>query len=367
MTTENNFTEASLDNFSWDDLNINMEDLVGNPEPNIEEPTNEPQPNQPSEIEPTKEQKEQEENLEEVDLNKTEETKKEEQVNETSIYDDVYKDLKEYGVLKHVNIEDNESLTPERLKELYEQDYESEVSQRLKNFADNELGDEGKNLIRFIQSGGRVSDFVSLYKDTEIPEGNIEDESFQNDLIRYQLKKEEYDHDEIEDFIENLTNSGKKAIRAKRIFERLSAEKERQREKAIFEQEEAKKARIRENNAYRETIKSTLNENKEINGFKINDKEKSELYNFITNPNVPSGESYTTGIMDKLNKVFKEPSKLVLLAKILKSDFDFKDFKKKVETETTNKVKSNLENRKGLVKSSVGSSTDRINLAEIFS
>ena len=28
MTTENNFTEASLDNFSWDDLNINMEDLV---------------------------------------------------------------------------------------------------------------------------------------------------------------------------------------------------------------------------------------------------------------------------------------------------------------------------------------------------
>ena len=71
--------------------------------------------------------------------------------------------------------------------------------------------------------------------------------------------------------------------------------------------------------------------------------------------------------MDKLNKVFKEPSKLVLLAKILKSDFDFKDFKKKVETETTNKVKSNLENRKGLVKSSVGSSTDKINLAEIFS
>lgn len=362
MTTENNFTEASLDNFSWDDLNINMEDLVNDTELTVEEPT---QPNQSSEIEPTKQQEE--ENLEEVDLNKTEETKKEEQVNETSIYDDVYKDLKDYGVLKHVNIEDNESLTPERLKELYEQDYESEVSQRLKNFSDNELGDEGKNLIRFIQSGGRVSDFVSLYKDTEIPEGNIEDESFQDDLIRYQLKKEEYDHDEIEDFIENLTNSGKKAVRAKRIFERLSAEKERQREKAIFEQEEAKKARIRENNAYRETIKNTLSENKEINGFKINDKEKNELYHFITNPNVPSGESYTTGIMDKLNKVFKEPSKLVLLAKILKSDFDFKDFKKKVETETTNKVKSNLENRKGLVKSSVGSSTDKINLAEIFS
>lgn len=362
MTTENNFTEASLDNFSWDDLNINMEDLVNDTESTVEKPT---QPNQPSEIEPTKQQEE--ENLEEVDLNKTKETKKEEQVNETSIYDDVYKDLKDYGVLKHVNIEENESLTPERLKELYEQDYESEVSQRLKNFADNELGDEGKNLIRFIQSGGKVSDFVSLYKDTEIPEGNIEDENFQDDLIRYQLKKEEYDHDEIEDFIENLTNSGKKAVRAKRIFERLSAEKERQREKAIFEQEEAKKARIRENNAYREIIKSTLNENKEINGFKINDKEKNELYHFITNPNVPSGESYTTGIMDKLNKVFKEPSKLVLLAKILKSDFDFKDFKKKVETETTNKVKSNLENRKGLVKSSVGSSTDKINLAEIFS
>ena len=362
MTTENNFTEASLDNFSWDDLNINMEDLVNDTESTVEEPT---QPNQPSEIEPTKQQEE--ENLEEVDLNKTEETKKEEQVNETSIYDDVYKDLKDYGVLKHVNIEENESLTPERLKELYEQDYESEVSQRLKNFADNELGDEGKNLIRFIQSGGKVSDFVSLYKDTEIPEGNIEDENFQDDLIRYQLKKEEYDHDEIEDFIENLTNSGKKAVRAKRIFERLSADKERQREKAIFEQEEAKKARIRENNAYRETIKNTLSENKEINGFKINDKEKNELYHFITNPNVPSGESYTTGIMDKLNKVFKEPSKLVLLAKILKSDFDFKDFKKKVETETTNKVKSNLENRKGLVKSSVGSSTDKINLAEIFS
>ena len=73
MTTENNFTEASLDNFSWDDLNINMEDLVNDTESTVKEPT---QPNQPSEIEPTKQQEE--ENLEEVDLNKTEETKKEE-------------------------------------------------------------------------------------------------------------------------------------------------------------------------------------------------------------------------------------------------------------------------------------------------
>ena len=369
MTTENNFTESSLGNFSWDNLDVNMGEIIAEDDSTtIEQPIEQEEKNKLEE--PQKEdisiKKEKEENLEEVDLNKPQ-IKKDESKVETSIYDDVYKDLKDYGILKHVEIEDNERLSPEKLKELYEKEYEEEVNSRINDFVERDLNEEGKNLIKYIRSGGKVSDFVEYYNKTEIPEGNIEDENFQDELIRYQLKKQDYDHDEIEDFIENLTNSGKKEQRAKKIYERLSSERDRQRDKLIYEQEETKKAKIREFNSFKESVKSTLTDNKEIEGFKINEKEKDDLFNFIVNANVPNGNTYTTGIIDKINKVFKDPNKLVLLAKILKSDFDFKDLKKKVETETTNKVKSNLENRKGLVNSSVGSSTNKINLSEIFS
>ena len=350
---ELNLTETnSLTNFNWDE-NINTSEIFG------EDSFGEPE-EVTEEVEEEVENEEVEEDISEEIKNKT---------LETTIYDDVYKDLKDYGILKHVNIEEDEQLTPERLQELYEQDYDEEVNARINNWANNELDEEAKAFIKFKRSGGKTKDFLQVYSNTsDLPEGDIEDENFQDEIIRYQLRKEDYDHDEIEDVLETLTNNGKKKQRASRYYEKIEKQIEAEREELLNKQEEAKKQAILQEQSFRNGIKETLTSNKSINGFKIADKEKNQLFDFLTKKSIKVNNNYSvTPFQKKLSEVFQDTNKLVVLAKILNSDFDFKDFKKQVETETTRKVKSNLENRKGLVNSSVGSSTKGLNLSDIFS
>lgn len=310
-----------------------------------------------------------EEKLEEFDFNNTsssKDTKKE----ETTIYDDVYKDLKEYGILKHVNIEENEKLTPERLEELYQQDYETEVTNRINDWANKSLDEDAQAFVKFKLNGGNTRDFLDVYlKESELPEGNIEDEDFQDEVIRYQLRQEDYDHDEIEDMLENLTNSGRKKQRAEKYYKRIEANLNKEKEQILLRQEQERKLAIEKENKYTEDVKKILTESKDLGGLKVTDKEKVDLFNFLTKRSVKVNDSYSvTGFQKKLADTINDKGKLVLLAKLLHSDFNFDSLKKQVETATTRKVRSNLENRKGLEISGVGSSTNKgINLSEIFS
>ena len=310
-----------------------------------------------------------EEKLEEFDFNGGKGSKESKKV-ETTIYDDVYKDLKEYGILKHVNIEENEKLTPERLEELYQQDYETEVTNRINDWANKSLDEDAQAFVKFKLNGGKTKDFLNVYlKESELPEGNIEDEDFQDEVIRYQLRQEDYDHDEIEDMLENLTNSGRKKQRAEKYYKRIEANLNKEKEQVLLRQEQERKLAIEKENKYTEDVKKILTESKDLGGLKVTDKEKVDLFNFLTKRSVKVNDSYSvTGFQKKLADTINDKGKLVLLAKLLHSDFNFDSLKKQVETATTRKVRSNLENRKGLEISGVGSSTNKgINLSEIFS
>ena len=123
-----------------------------------------------------------------------------------SIYEDVYKDLKEAGIFKHVELEDGEELDADRLYELQQEEIEAEVTSRLDAWASQELDEDAKAFIKFKIQGGDTSEFFKTYQSTsEITLGDIEDEDYQDSLIRYQLQKEGWDRDEIEDRLEFLT------------------------------------------------------------------------------------------------------------------------------------------------------------------
>lgn len=377
MTTEQE--NNPLLDFSWDsDINLNdvlseeeTEDVIEqeNVQEEVEEETSDNDIDKRDEIKKPNKDKEEEE-LEEFDFNNNKkEPKKNKPKENTSIYDDVYKDLKSYGVLKHVNIEEDESLTPERLEELYQQDYEAEVNERINNWANKELDEEAQAFIKFKMNGGSTKDFLDFYgKDEGLPEGDIDDEDFQDEIIRYQLKQEDYDHEEIEDVLETLTNNGRKKQRAERYYNRIEQQKAKERQELLSRQEQERKRAIEQDTMFKNDVKKILTDNKEIGGLKVTDKEKGEIFNFLTKKDVKVNDSYSiTGFQKKLAETFKDTNKLVLLAKILNSDFNFDSFKRQVETATTKKVKSNLENRKGLNYNSVGSSMKSVNLSEIFS
>ena len=67
-------------------------------------------------------------------------------------------------------------------------------------------------------------------------------------------------------------------------------------------------------------------------------------------------------------EAIKDPNKVAILAKLVKNDFDFKDIKVKAATETTLKVKEDLQRQKEKNKTigSAGGSSQTKRLADYF-
>ena len=299
----------------------------------------------------------------------TGDTDKDKNTGPNSIYNDVYKDLKESGIFKHVEIEDDEELDADALYALQQEEYEQEVSARLQTWATNDLDEDARAFIKFKTQGGSTEEFFrSLQKSVEIPTGDIEEESYQDDIIRYQLREEGWDRDEIEERLSYLTEAGRKQKVAEKYQEKVK-EKETKNKQLLLQQAESNKINAKkEEDKFRNTINTVLSEKDEINGFKITKEDKTRLLGFLTKKEHKVSDTRSvTGIQKKLADTFQDPEKLVLLAKLLDNDFDMSDFEKSVKTKTTRKVKSNLEQRKSLRPTNSGSSLEgSSSLADLF-
>ena len=284
-----------------------------------------------------------------------------------SIYEDVYKDLKEAGIFKHVELEDGEELDADRLYELQQEEIEAEVTSRLDAWASQELDEDAKAFIKFKIQGGDTSEFFKTYQSTsEITLGDIEDEDYQDNLIRYQLQKEGWDKDEIEDRLEFLTESNKKSKFAERYHDRLIKEQEKEKQALVKQAEEQKIRAKQQEEQFRVSIKDTLDTNKEINGIKFTDKDKNNLINFLTKKEKLEDGRVITGFQKKLSESFNDPKKIALLAKILNDDFDFSSFEKSAITKKTKEIKRNIEQRQSMRPTGSGSSSGANSLANLF-
>ena len=380
-------TEQTVDTSQNDLLNFNWdangeESFFGLNEFGDETPSNEEKQKTPQatatpvqsdntdtdEPEKEKKSKEEEEKLsffeEEVDEDKS---KEKTSTADGSIYEDIYKDLKEAGIFKHVELEDGEELDADRLYELQQEEIEAEVTSRLDAWASQELDEDAKAFIKFKIQGGNTSEFFKAYQDSpELGEGDIEDENYQDSLIRYQLQKEGWEKDEIEDRLEYLTDSGKKEKFAERYHNKIQKENELKKQNLVKQAEENRKQAKQQEEQFKLSIKDTLESNTEINGIKFTDKDKNNLVTFLTKREKLQDGREITGFQRKLSESFSDPKKIALLAKILNDDFDFSSFEKSAITKKTREVKRNIEQRQSVRPTGSGSSSGVNSLASLF-
>lgn len=364
--------ENDLLNFSWEE-----DDFFPTEEPKKEEEA--PAVNKEQKEDKTKDKKEKPEDKKE-DLEQEEEfffneedqeeekkpTEDKKEVKEEDTYwQDIYNDFKENKLLRNVEIEEGEEITSERLLELQEEDYEIEVKNRLKSWADTDMDDDGKAFIQHKLNGGTTKDFFSAVDNSSIPEGNIEDEKYQDKVIRYQLKEEGWDDDEIEDRLEYLTESGKKEKIASKYDSKIKEQYKSNKESILAAQQEKIENQKRQAKEYQDNIKSTLDDIKEVNGFSISPKRHSAILNSLTKRSVKTASGgYITPLQQKLSEVFKDPEKTILLTELIETDFDFTPFKKKVKSSTTRNIRKKIgqQNNTRPTSGSSGSSS----LADLF-
>jgi len=373
---------SKLGDFDWEE----NEDFFGVPTPGAEpvEPKK-AEPKVPvAKVEPTKAEEEEEEEDEDdaffdeiknkgipnEDEEDEEDEPKEKDTNkvEGSIYKDLILDSKESGLFKHIEINEDEEIDADRFAELQDEEYEAEVSARLEAWATKDLDADAKAFIKFKREGGSTEDFFNTYAGaSEIPTGDLEDEDYQDAIIRFQLAEDGWDREEIEDRLKYLTETDRKEKVAKKYDARAKQLIADEKQELLTQANAQKLAAKAQEDKFKLNVKTVLEDKDEISGFKINAKEKTDLINFLTRKEYKAGSDKSiTGFQKKLGEVFQDTDKLVLLAKLINSDFDMSSFEKKVTTKNTKKIKTNLEQRKSLRPAASGSSAEGKSLAEYF-
>lgn len=366
----------SLDDFKWDnptdEANFFAEFLTDTDNKKSEKIREDVQTEDANDSEDSS-KKTTEENLdvfsEFMDSDEEKEIREENQDKVVSSSVDLFNSLRTYGLFKNIELEENEEIDDERIAELLEEDYELEVNQRVQDWATVKLDEEARAFISFKQNGGNTQDFFKMLQNSQALDGDITDVDFQKKIIIDHMRKEDlWTDDEILDRIDDLEESGKLEVAANKYYSKYKEKLSKERENLIKQQEEAKIQALKEKRDYELGIRQAITDVKEIKGFRIHPKEKNGIYNFIISESEQVGDRKVTGFQKAIAEVVQDPQKLILLAKLLKSDFDLSSFEKSVKSKEIKKLKETLESRKGLrpTNSSRNSFNTGKSLSELF-
>ena len=276
---------------------------------------------------------------------------------EIKLFSDLAKDFKEMGVFSNVELLEDE-VTPD----LFFEKIEEEVSTRADGIVENlmtNLDEDAATFLKYKSNGGDTRKFFELYGQvSEIPVPDVESEENQEAFLRYYYSlDEDLDSDDIDDRITSYSEKGTLEKFAKKHFDKLESEYAKQKTDLIKQQEEAKKQQVENQKKFQSNLKTIISTEKQLGDLSIDPKKDSVLVDFITKP-IYNKETkvQATSFQTKLGEIFNDEKKLLLLAKLVYSDFDFSSVKKKAESEANKKTLHTIRTRKEYKSSDSGKS-----------
>lgn len=288
--------------------------------------------------------------------------------NADTYFNDLYADLKDKGIIKNVELEEGEVLTADRLLEIQEEEFNIEVQSRVDSFAEDIIGQDGVDLMKFLRDGGNIKDYVIAMKDSpDMPTGSIEDEGYQEQIVTSQLRMEGWSEEDIQDQIEYLESSGTLKKRAAFFEKNLKEKIQKNKEKMLKTQESKRLAAEQKRSDFEGNLKETLTTKSDFYGFRVTPAKQATILRNITTPSITLEDgNQITKLQDDLAKAFNDPEKLVALSIVLDNNFDFSSLEKKIASQKAKDVKKNIENRRTNPRNVPGSSNIGGSLADMF-
>lgn len=279
------------------------------------------------------------------------------------------KEFKEKGVFTKVEFAENEEIDEEKFFELHETEIDNRADERVAEVI-SELGDDGKAWYEFIKAGGNSADFFRTYNQAySLPVLDMEKEADQDAALSFYLRNyEQLDEEDIKDRLDWLKESGKKQKQAQKVYDKLKEEAETLKQKLIEDQANAKKELEKKREKLAADIKALTAKVTQVNDYTFSTESKKVLSDYITKPTVKIGNNgYISKFQDDLNSLIKseDKTKLLLLAELIRSNFDFSSIEKTKQTKVVDKIKSNLSESRSTKLSSVSNSKNR-SLADYF-
>lgn len=258
-------------------------------------------------------------------------------------------EMKEKGIFQNVEIPENEELDEEKFIELQDKEIEARVDETVEALFEN-LDEDAKAFIKFKKNGGRTEDFIlsrtQVFPVDELDGNNPE---HQAQAISYYLKTiKKMDSDEIADTLQGYKDAGK----TKAYFDKYSAaiKEYQENQKKLVDEQAEKDAEAREKNAqkFNKDLEEVLLKTEAVGNFPISKQEQKELNGYITRPTVKVGKNrYVPPFQAAIAEIFRAETpeakqKLILIAKLVRNDFDTSDIATKAETKVIKKAKDTL-------------------------
>lgn len=276
--------------------------------------------------------------------------------------------LKDKGLVEY-ELEEGQELTDKVAEELLESSLEEQLEEKVVELL-SDLPDNVKDIVNYAKDGGDVNTLlaemmknntIGITKDTDMTSvGN------QEAVMKQEYKDLGYDADFIESQLEALKDSGKLEKVSKGIFEKKIGKQDIAL-KAQAEQQKANRANaIAKQKEYKAGLSDYLGENKNVKAFKISRKDKTELPGYISDKSVKlDNGSVVSPLQRDLFAALQDQEKTLMIAKILKSDFDFSSLDRDAQTKATTKVKRSLESSDKLTPKDAARSS-RKSIADYF-
>ncbi len=258
--------------------------------------------------------------------------------------------LQEKGLVTLPEGTDFEKLSDTEAEDQLEDSWESSKEDYLKETL-KKLPATVRNLIKIASDEGDVEGYLAkLAKESKTSlsaDLDMDDEANQESALRKILAEEGVDANDIDDQIEFLKDKDRLEATSKRRFNKWLEKKEEADTNAVNAAKTAKteaKAKIREN---RDKIADLLSKSESISSLPISKEDIKDLPDYITAPAYDNTSNGTTisEFQKDLFEALKDQEKLVTLAKLLKSGFDFSSIEDKGASDATKKIKDKLHNQ----------------------
>jgi len=251
-----------------------------------------------------------------------------------------------------IDLDDDFKPTEEGLLEAVEGTVENRVKEELDLFQ-NSLTKDGRELLKHLINGGRVSDFVDTYSQVGFEEVDISKSPNQKYVLREFMKLRGDSEDEIRENLELYEDNGILAKKAQTAQKRLSAYQEQKKQTFATEQQEAARQKESKRKEIITSIQDTISKSEEVKGIPLSKKAKKQLLSYMTVPTVKindpnGGVQYVTQFQADEAKASNNLDEFILKAYLRMTDYDLTSAKKRSVTDFSSKLRTSLQNKKSL-------------------
>lgn len=280
--------------------------------------------------------------------------------------------LKEKGLVDF-ELEEGEELTDDLAEQIMEDDFDTRVDARIQEMADD-MPEDAANFFKFVKSGGSPQQYLlklaQQQVSTRIVENiDLENESNQELVIREQMATEGDDQESIEAQIEFLKDSGKMKTFAEGKYRKWDKKNQAEKAQMVKDQKKAADDVKAKDRKLKKTIGDFIKDKDSVGSLKLTKKEKKELPSYMTDRTVAlQNGSRTTKMAFELHEAMQDETKALIIAKLVKSDFNFEVFKEDAEDKTAKEVRKNIRrnDNKPSKSGKSGSPKKKGSLADLF-